>query len=288
MKKSIFVALLILIGLFFSFKTEPVAYKIYNKEGKEVQWSDVINYAKKQEVVLFGEYHNNPISHWLQLKMTQDLHNEFGDKLVLGAEMFESDQQIIMNEFLTKKITEKNFEAEMRLWTNHKTDYKPLVNFALEKKLKFIATNIPRRYASMVSKKGKDELMKVDDFAKQFLCPLPLVVDTTLKGYENIKKMDMGHGSAINMVYAQASKDATMAHFIVKNLDVKGIFLHYNGAYHSDDFEGIGYYLNLYRKGTKTVTISTSSQKDVSKLDDEYKGKADFIIVVDEQMTSTH
>jgi len=271
----------------FSFKNDLPAYRIYDKNGKEADWNDVVTHCQKQEVVFFGELHNNTIAHWMQLKLAQVLYKE-NHQLVLGAEMFEADQQMIMDEYLQKTISEKSFEAEMRLWPNYKTDYKPLVNFALENKLKFIATNVPRRYASMVAKKGKDELLNLSADAKKYLCPLPLEADTSLKGYNEMMKMDMGHGSNLNMVYAQAVKDATMAHFIATNMPAKGIFMHYNGAYHSDQYEGIVYYLKKYKPGVKVATISTVEQKDLSKLDEEYKGKADFIVVVDEEMTKTH
>jgi uncharacterized iron-regulated protein len=287
MKNAVFIVLIAFgLGL-FAFRAEPVAYKIFDRSGKEVSWKDVIKKCSSTEVVFFGELHNNPIAHWLQLKLTKDLYEE-NKNMVLGAEMFEADQQVIMNEYLSKAITEKNFDAEMRLWPNYKTDYKPLVDFAMENKLPFIATNIPRRYASMVSKKGKDELLNISADSKKFLCPLPLEVDTNLKGYQEIIKMNMGHGSNINMVNAQASKDATMAHFINANLKAKGIFVHYNGAYHSDNFEGILYYLKKYKKDVTITTISTTQQKDAGKLEKENEGKADFIIVVDEEMTSTH
>lgn len=287
MKYLLSLATLALVFTTASFKEDLPAYKIYDKNGKEASWTDVVNHCKKQEAVFFGELHNNTIAHWMQLKLTQALYKE-NNNLVLGAEMFEADQQIIMDEFLQKRISEKNFEAEMRLWPNYKTDYKPLVNFALEHQLKFIATNVPRRYASVVAKKGKDELLTLTADAKKYLCPLPLEADTNLKSYNEMLKMDMGHGSSINMVYAQAVKDATMGHFIAANLPAKGIFLHYNGAYHSDLFEGIVYYLKKYKAGVKIATISTVEQKDISKLEDENKGKADFIVVVDEEMTHTH
>jgi uncharacterized iron-regulated protein len=179
MKKVIFMSLVALCLTAMAFKVEPIAYKIYDKSGKEVTWKEVVKKSASTQVVFFGELHNNPIAHWLQLKLTKDLYDE-NKNLVLGAEMFEADQQVIMNEYLTKAITEKNFDAEMRLWPNYKTDYRPLVIFAMENKLPFIATNIPRRYASMVSKKGKDELLTISADSKKFLCPLPLEVDTNL------------------------------------------------------------------------------------------------------------
>lgn len=289
MKKILSLVLPAILFIAGAFKSDMPAYRIFDKNGKEVSWTEVVNHFKKQDAVFFGELHNNAIAHWLQFELTKALYAE-NNQLVLGAEMFESDQQVIMNEYLDKKITEKNFEAEMRLWTNYKTDYKPLVDFAMEKNLRFIATNVPRRYASMVSKKGKDELLTLPDEVKKYMCPLPLEADTSLKSYSEMAKMmgGMGHGSGLNMVYAQALKDATMGWFISNNLPAKGILLHYNGAYHSDLFEGIVYYLKKYKPGVKTATITTVQQAKLDKMDEEYRGKADFILAVDEDMTSTH
>ncbi|HYG50142.1 MAG TPA: ChaN family lipoprotein [Flavobacteriales bacterium] len=287
MKKTLIIASLAVLLVSQAFKADPVAYRIFDKRGREISWKELVQQCKGMHVIFFGELHNNPISHWLQLKLTQSLFAE-NKNLVLGAEMFEADQQLLVDEYLSGKITEKNFESEMRLWPNYKTDYKPLVNFAVTNKLKFVATNIPRRYASVVSKKGKEELMNFSDDAKKYICPLPLSVDTSLKGYSDILKMDMGHGSGINMVSAQAVKDATMAHFINKNLVDGGLFLHYNGAYHSDNFQGIMHYLQKYNVSVSCATFTTILQKDASKLEKENIGKADFTLVVDEEMTGTH
>jgi len=41
---------------------------------------------------------------------------------LLGAEMFESDNQLILNEFMKGKISKSSFESEMRLWKNYSTD----------------------------------------------------------------------------------------------------------------------------------------------------------------------
>lgn len=81
------------------------------------------------------------------------------DNLILGAEMFESDNQVILNEYLAGLISQSSFENEARLWPNYKTDYKPLVEFAKTNKLQFVASNVPRRYASLVNSKGFEDLM---------------------------------------------------------------------------------------------------------------------------------
>ncbi len=96
-----------------------------------------------------------------------------------------------------------------------------------------------------------------------------------------------GHGSS-NMIKAQASKDATMAYSIVQSAVPGSLFIHYNGSYHSDNHDGIVWYLRKARPGVRVATISTVLQKDVSRLLAENKGKADYIVCVDEDMTTTY
>ncbi|MEM9824671.1 MAG: ChaN family lipoprotein, partial [Bacteroidota bacterium] len=105
--------------------------------------------------------------------------------------------------------------------------------------------------------------------------------------YKNILTMMGDHGSP-ELVKAQAIKDATMAHFILKNFQPGNTFLHFNGAYHSDFFEGILWYLKQEESALNYLTITTVSQKDIHRLNQENKGRADFIICVDEDMTTTY
>ena len=65
-------------------------------------------------------------------------------------------------------------------------------------------------------------------------------------------------------------------------------FLHYNGAYHSNNYEGILWYINQEEVKTNCSTISTVNQKNVHKLDSTNTGIADYIIAVDNDMTSTY
>ena len=129
---------------------------------------------------------------------------------------------------------------------------KPLVDFAKENKLAFIATNIPRRYASLVSKKGFEALDNLTEEEKTWIAPLPILYDATLPGYVEMMKM-MGDHTSPNMPKAQAIKDATMAYFIQKNLQPNSVFIHYNGTYHSDNFEGIYWYLSIILKFRRNI-----------------------------------
>jgi uncharacterized iron-regulated protein len=100
--------------------------------------------------------------------------------------------------------------------------------------------------------------------------------------------MKMMEHAGEKMPKAQAIKDATMAYFIYKNLIKDGLFIHYNGTYHSENFEGISWYLKKSKTDLKIITIATVEQKDISKLEQENNSKADFILVVDEDVTKTY
>ena len=162
-----------------------------------------------------------------------------------------------------------------------------MVDFAKDNNIGFVATNVPRRYASLVYKNGFEALDALTDEEKSWIAPLPIAYDASLPGYVKMLEMMGGHGGD-NLPKAQAIKDATMAHFIAQNLQPGKVFMHYNGTYHSDNFEGINWYLKREKPELKIVTISAVSQKDISKLEEEHLQKADFILVIDEDMTKTY
>lgn len=260
-------------------------YKIFNSKGKPVSYQKMMKQLQKQDLVFFGELHNNPISHWLQFEVTTAL-NEKRD-LILGAEMMEADNQQQLNDYLAANIDQKALDSTARLWNNYKTDYKPLIDLAKNNQLDFIATNIPRRSARIVNTGGFEALEALSDEEKQWIAPLPFPYDAELPRYKNILAMMGGHGTP-ELVKAQASKDATMAHFILQNWQTDHLFVHYNGSYHSDFHEGIVWYIKQSQPAMKILTITTVEQGDIRKLSKDYIGQADFIICVDENMTKTY
>lgn len=262
----------------------PEIYTIFDEKGKEIAYDNFIQDVSSANIVLFGEMHNCPLTHWLEKKVSQSLYEMHKDSLVLGAEMFEADNQIILDEFLESLISENRFETEMRLWPNYTTDYMPLIDFAKENKIPFIATNIPRRYANSVSSKGLEVLKKMSKESQKYIAPLPIPYesDSTQVAFFNMMG-SMGHRKSNPefMAQAQAIKDATMAWFIVENTKGKH-FLHFNGSYHSDSNSGIPLYLKKYDPSLKIMTISSARQEQITTLNEINHNRANFIIVVRE------
>jgi uncharacterized iron-regulated protein len=292
MKKLLYIFPLIFL-LCVAAKSDKPAYRLFNAKGHSADYGDLLKAAKDADIILFGEVHSNPVCHWLELELTKDLYEVKKHNLVLAAEMFERDNQLLLNEYMAKLIRKKDFEAEAKLWKNYRTDYAPIVDFASEKGLKFIATNVPRRYAALVNAKGFEGLDSLNSLERALMATLPIKYNPDLPCYKKMREMmkDSPEHAGENISKAQALKDATMAQFILKNGYDPITVLHFNGSYHSDDHDGIVYYLNEINKKTavtlKILTISTVEQDTLDDLSKENLGKGDFILCVPSGMTKT-
>ena len=289
MKKAILLLLtLALVMTASAQKGYLKAYTIYDAKGHEVGFEEMMEKVKKSDVVFFGEMHNSPVSHWLETQVLKSMYHAFGRRLTVGMEMFESDNQLIIDEYLDGWITTSRFEAECRLWPNYSTDYEPIVDMVKQDSLRLIATNVPRRYANMVKNRGLKSLDSLTSQAKSYMCPLPLQFkadEGQASAFSMMALMGKG-GNPGNMAAAQALKDATMGWNIARN--IKGKFLHINGNYHSDNRQGTVEYLLRYRPNTSVSVITSATQDDISRLDEENKGRGDFIICVTSDFNTSY
>ena len=142
----------------------------------------------------------------------------------------------------------------------------------------------------MVYKQGLNRLEKLPSYSQLYLPKLPIEQPMELSSYASMLEDAEKSGMSEPKQYPQAQmiKDATMAHFIAENYKDGSLFLHFNGAFHSDYKQGIAWYLQQKRPGIKVMNITTVEQMNVEKLEDTYSGKADYTIVVPERMTKTY
>jgi len=274
-----------------SYNTDNPAYIIYNSSGKKVSYNEMVRSLTSTDICFFGELHNDPISHWLELSLIKDFYEIKRENLVVGAEMWERDNQIVLDEMMNDEYVDMNtYIASSVLWPNFKTDYLPILKYAQDKKIKFVATNIPRRYARIVSKRGEAALDSLTDLAKSYIAPLPIHMDLKDKFYNYIadvfketQQSPMTGGSLTNIVKAQMVKDATMAHSIVTNMDKDSFFFHFNGELHSAFGSGIGYYIKHYNSKLKFKSVSIIKKVNIFEFSSK-ESRADFNIVVPHNM----
>lgn len=287
---SLIALLLILSCSILSLNAQDQVFQLYDGKGDKITFSEMMNRAATNQVFLFGEYHDQPICHWLQKEILYKLHSEKSSSLKVGMEMFESDDQLKIEEYFNGFISQSKFEAEARIWKNYKTDYKDVLEYCRENKLTFVGTNVPGRYANLVFREGIERLNDLPTESKSYMPPLPIEIDLSIPSYARLLEMGGGGHSpnGNNFPNAQALRDATMAFQILKHFTDGDYFYHLNGAYHSDDYEGINYFLKKANPTLKVFTLSTVYQNDLSELEKENQNKADVILVIHNNMTKSH
>lgn len=267
---------------------ELQVYALYDKTGGTLSFAEATDRMAEADVVLFGEFHDHALIHWIQLRTATALSEK--TQLAMGGEMFESDNQLLLDEYLAGLMTDKVFEDQARLWPNYKTDYKPLVEFAKANGISLAATNVPRRYASLTAREGLDTLQHLPAASKVLLPALPIPFSEETPGYSAMMDMMSGHGArfkAENFVHAQALKDAAMAEGIIRNLPEDGTFLHFNGDFHSADYGGIYWYLKQSDPDLNVVTVKIFSEA-TQEFREEWKDTGDIILAVPADFTKTH
>ncbi|RZK86551.1 MAG: hypothetical protein EOO98_15530 [Pedobacter sp.] len=275
--------LLVFLVLPFLANAQEGHYKIYDvKQGKVISSSELINNIKSVDVLFFGEEHNDSVGHWLEADLFKKLHIAY-PKTALTLEMFHTDVQGILDEYLAGYISEKNLIKEARAWNNYK-DYRTLIEYAKTNKLDVVGGNAATRYSNYVTKSGLAGLSRLPKTSKAYLPPLP--IDTaTGKYYDKFIETMGGHSMGAMKIYqTQNLWDATMAWSIAKYLKKhKGTkVLQLNGRFHSDSH--LGTYAKLMQLMPKinAANISSFYADDFSNPNwEKYKDRGDYIIVTD-------
>jgi uncharacterized iron-regulated protein len=236
----------------------------------------------RADVVFLGEQHDDPNTHRLELAVLEGLTRR-RVPLVLALEMFERDVQPVLDQYLAGKITEEQFLAGSRPWPRYASDYRPLIEFAKSHQLPVIASNVPRRIASDVSKTG---LSVVDGLgadrafaARDIHCPaIGAYYERFLEAMNGGGHPPTGGEStaadtrakADRFYFAQCLKDETMAESIAdgwqKHYGRRATVVHVNGSFHSDYAQGAAA-ATVNRMGGRRIAVV--SLRPVDDIDTE-------------------
>ena len=268
-----------------------IHYKIYDTRSRQLVSIDkIVTDMADADVLFFGEEHNDSAAHYLENKIFRALHAQYADKVVLSMEMFETDGQLVLNEYLEGFINEDRFSRDVRLWTNYK-DYRPMIEYAKQNKIPVIAANPPRRYVNLVTRRGMRSLDSLSNDAKKFLPPLPY---DTLSGRYREKFMDIMKGSpgssSQNIYYSQSLWDAGMAYsiysFLKKNKHKK--VFHCVGGFHTEEKLGTAAQLQMRNKKLKILNISSFRDDSFNSPDwEKFSSRGDYIIVTNPDLKKT-
>jgi uncharacterized iron-regulated protein len=303
-------------------------YRVYSGSGELVSLDDVVAAMSDKDVVFIGESHNDLTAHLLEAELLSRAFTAFGPayseegdarKVTLSLEMFERDVQYVVDEYLHDLITEDQFLKSSRPWTEYETDYRPLIEFAKQEGLPVIAANAPRRYANMVTRKGREALLELSSQAKATLpplpygmpssvyesqwrramveavedmmerCPMPPAMEHAMRGDSATPSMPMSsRATASNPLHAQALWDASMAYSISTHLmrQPDALVLHMVGSFHVEHGTGTPEHLDRYRPGTPTLIVVMQPVDDVEHFDPDLHGdNGDFVILTEDAVT---
>lgn len=262
--------------------------KWYSSKGKVLSFNQVSSKLATADVILYGELHNNPYSHYIEQKLLDTLHT-MTDSLVLGLEMFERDDQLIFDEVFKGFISQDVAIDQLRKWSNFKTDYKPIIENAWSRNIQVVASNVPRRYARAVSQKGLSVLSQFSELAQNYFYHLDSLSAKDQKNYESVKKMLETHmGENVKKyVQAQALKDATMAESILNYSSKNSKVLHLHGNMHSKNKLGIAYYLKKMDPTLNIMVISTV-ESDSLKWQNQWTQMGDVVLVIDQKFPKSY
>jgi len=286
---------LLIFFVFFAFpalsQLKSENYKIFDSKAKKTcTLEDIISVVAKNDVVFFGEEHNDPTGHQLENEILRLIHLKNGERQVLSMEMFETDVQQVLNEYLQNLIREKNFIKEARSWNNF-TDYKPLIEYSRTQGIHVIAANTPNRYVNIVTRKGLKGLDSLNKTAKKWLPPLP--IDTTAgKYYDNFLKTMGGHKVPGMEIYqAQNLWDSSMAWSIINYLKKhkQDKIFHIAGRFHSDEKLGTVARVVKFKPSLKITTISSFSDSTFKNPDwKKFMNLGDYIIITNPELKRTY
>ncbi|HSU26947.1 MAG TPA: ChaN family lipoprotein [Chitinophagaceae bacterium] len=295
MRSLLFVGCMLVYGLCAGQGNIEDHYKIYDTRSKElISIEKIIDACNKADVLFFGEEHNDSVGHFLENKIFTLLHQRYGGHLALSLEMFETDNQLVLDEYLAGTITEDRLSKDARLWSNYK-DYRPMIEYARKNKIPVIAADPPRRYVSLVTRRGMRSLDSLSSSSKKFLPPLPY--DTaTGRYYEKFTAlMSNGGGGptsgSANIYYSQNLWDAGMSYSIYsfwKKHKDKKVF-HCVGRFHSDEKLGTLAQLQKRKSRLSILNISCFSDASFENPDwNKFSNLGDFIIVTDPSVPKSY
>ncbi|MET3982048.1 putative iron-regulated protein [Mucilaginibacter sp. UYP27] len=286
-------ALLLFLLPAIAFCQDPMAqnYKIYSTAKQRLATADeLIADLDKADVLFFGEEHNDSTGHYLESLLFKKIADKYPGKAGLSMEMFQTDCQTVLNEYLADMIREKNLITEGRAWNNYK-DYRPMIETAKAAHIPVVAANAPTRYTNMVTRGSLSSLDKLSPAAKGWLAPLP--IDTaTGPYYEKFVTIMGGHSAMGNLKIYQSQNlwDATMGWNIAQFLKAHAGYkvFQVNGGFHSEEKLGTAAQLKKYLPEVRILNIQAYADDSFDNPDwSKFTKLGDYVILTNPKLAKT-
>ncbi len=125
-------------------------------------------------VIYIGETHDNPASHRLELQILEDVLERHPGQVSLGMEMFNQEQQPVLDEWVAGKLSEKEFLKRSDwygVWAQNFSYYRDILNFARDHQVPVVGLNVSRQLRQKVA---MTELSALDEATRAQLPEMDL------------------------------------------------------------------------------------------------------------------
>lgn len=263
--------------------TEPVSIAVEN----------LADALKDYDVVLFGEWHDHPGNHLAEMALFRALAMRT-EKLALSLEQFERDVQPVLDDYLQGKIGEEALRNRGRAWGNYAESYRPLVEYAKERKLPVIAANAPASIVRCVGQVGPDYLSRLAPEKRgQAAAALHLNEGPYRDKFFRFLDESGSHGpdeksvgadgkptdGALRAFASQVTRDDTMAESIARHIEKNpgAKVFHLAGDFHVEDHLGTAERLKLIAPHLKIAVIAPV---EAGKIGELRKGANEFLLAL--------
>ena len=174
--------------------------------------SDLTARLEKERLVYIGESHTEYGDHLMQLALIQALYRH-NSKLAIGVEWFQKPFQKILDQYIVGEINEAEMLKQTDYFNRWRFDYRlyrPIIQFAKEKKIPLIALNASVELTNAIKKEG------IKGISNELKKQLPESYDRSDKPYEErLKQIHDAHPNKTSefeqFLDVQLTWDETMA-----------------------------------------------------------------------------
>ena len=153
------VVILITLGMPFPAQSEPLRL-VDLASSNTVSGDAALSKLKDRRLVIVGELHNHAEHHRAQLRVIQALYDA-GLHLAIGLEMFRSDSQAFLDQWVSGQMDEVRFKPVfLDNWNYDWLLYRPIFEYSQAAKIPLVGLNVSRKITAQVAYKGFESLTK--------------------------------------------------------------------------------------------------------------------------------
>jgi uncharacterized iron-regulated protein len=243
---------------------EKASVILDGRSHKPLSFEELTAVLAEADVVFLGEQHTDETTHRFQLQIFQRLLQLKQNRVVLALEMFDRDVQPALEKYLAGEISESEFLANARPWSNYAEAYRPLVLAAKERGSPVVASNFPAPIRRKLAMEGPEAMAKLAEQERQQIPRAYLTgsaaywkrVDNAVRGHMGV--VGAATDDEDRLYSTQSLWDNAMGEACADALDkhVDHVVVHVNGSFHSSHWEGAVHQLKQRKPDARIVTIS--------------------------------